>query len=53
MRREIERGLLAMYKEALEALEKMEAALKLDLLLLELEKDVGLMDGIKLEDWKQ
>lgn len=37
--------------EALVTKEKTVEALKLDLMLLELEEKQGLMDGIKLEDW--
>ena len=36
---------------AIETMEKVEAALKLDLMLLELEAKHGMMDGIALEDW--
>ena len=36
---------------AIETMKKTEAALTLDLMLLEMEEKQGLMDGIALEDW--
>ena len=38
--------------EAAKNLEKLNLALQMDLMLLEMEEKVGLMDGIPLEDWK-
>lgn len=37
--------------DRLEFMKKLEAALELDLMLLEQELKQGQMDGIKLEDW--
>lgn len=36
---------------AIETMKKTEAALKLDLMLLELEEKHGLMDGVELQEW--
>lgn len=41
----------ALLAQALETKKKEEAALKLDLLLLEMEEKQGLMDGLPLEAW--
>lgn len=36
---------------AIETMKKTEAALKLDLMLLEMEAKHGLMDGVELQEW--
>ena len=36
---------------AVETMEKVETALTLDLMLLEMEEKQGLMDGVELQEW--
>ena len=36
---------------AVETMEKVETALELDLMLLEMEEKQGLMDGVELQEW--